>query len=265
MPKSVCKMSLSDVQTFQSACFRGFFEKRPQYLQLFDSIPASCSVLLLRKPRAANPRPRNVGVSTKPWTLDKMLPYDGFDNRSQSSSDSKNSSISTSLTACSEDDGKLPSNWRCLSVNRRQRWMRLHIYINNCHNMNERYNPASRFASLALSKRPILKASRCCMEGVWRPLLDVVGWKCQKCDIISNWPIYHIHYSNRGMHICKLKYKEIWAHIKELDSNTYDIYLIMLGFAKYGQKIYYLSTLLGFVQINTYPVYPSPFKDYNSL
>lgn len=178
MPKSVCKMSPSDVQTFQSACFRGFFEKRPQYLQLFGSIPASCSVLLLRKPRAANPRPRNVGVSTKPWTLDKMLPYDGFDNRSQSSSDSKNSSISTSVTACSEDDGKLPSNWRCLSV--RQRWMRLHIYINNCHNMNGRYNPASRFASLPLSKRPILKASRCCMEGVWRPLLDVVGWKCQK-------------------------------------------------------------------------------------
>lgn len=166
MPKSAFKMSLSDVQTFQSACFRGFFEKRPQYLQLFGSIPASCSVLLLRKPRAANPRPRNVGVSTKPWTLDKMLPYDGFDNRSQSSSDSKNSSISTSVTACSEDDGKPPPIWRCLSVNRRQRWMRLHIYINNCHNMNERYNPASRFASLALSKRPILKVSRCCMERV---------------------------------------------------------------------------------------------------
>lgn len=173
MPKSAYKMSLSDMHTFQSACFRGFFEKRPQYLQLFGSIPASCSVLLLRKPRAANPRPRNVGVSTKPWTLDKMLPYDGFDNRSQSSSDSKNSSISTSVTACSEDDGKPTSNCRCLSVNRRQRWMTLHIYINNCHTMNERFNPISRFASLA-NKRPILKVSRCCMEGG----LKATSWYC---------------------------------------------------------------------------------------
>ena len=56
-----------------------------------------------------------------------------------------------------------------------------------------------------------------------------------KSDIISNWPIYHIHYSNRGMHICKLKYKEICAYINELDLNTSQIYLIMLGFSKYGQ------------------------------
>ena len=84
-------------------------------------------------------------------------------------------------------------------------------------------------------------------------LIPVMGMK----EVSKSDPIYHKHYSKWSIHTLELIYLEIWAHINDLDLNTYHIYLITI--VTYDLIF---SICWGSTQIVIYPVeiHPRPFN-----